>query len=1271
MRFRDQSHIDQVRDALWNRNGGASVMIGSGFSRNARNIRPDAEDLPTWREVGRAIHNKLYPPQDGGGRVNDIARTTGTDNILRLAQEYEAAFGRPDLNRFLRQLIRDEDYKPGDAHLRLLRLPWRDVFTTNWDTLLEQASDSVADRNYSVVRTMNEIPLAFEQRIVKLHGSFPDYFPLIVTEEDYRTYPAKFAPFVNTAQQAMMETVFCLIGFSGDDPNFLRWSGWVRDNLGDAAPKIYLAGWLGLSTHRRRMLEDHNVVPIDLAHHPQANKWQDHQRHHFAIEWILYTLERGRPYDVVDWPSMRKWQHESIPDHLEPIVKLELNEPKNEALTLPTEKSENSSDSVREILDAWNHNRRLYPGWLAVPASVRHGMSSNTDDWEPHILSAPDFAPVQRLNAIRELVWRREILLDPISSELESAAEDVLKPIDCQTRTIDGVADPEIDWATVREAWRTIALALVTVARYRFDHVLFKQRIEALSSFLDDDPDVAHRIHHEHCLWAVYALDFEASEGLLKDWWTENCDPAWMMRKAAILYELNRTSDAAELFERAFLAMRQIPYDDRSLAGPSREGWALFLAWALEWSRWRAREGENPPDETSFRRRWRELASLKCDALYERDEYINALKAKAKEADAPSFDLDVQTRPGFVISNEKYNRWVSARRAVRLSEVAGLPNYASGVLKPAIDALSILEEPELAVRLVIRALDYDGDPVLKRVLSRTRVAAMPADLTSTLAETCNSVIEYALPRMVGVGATRPLFWIERMSVAMEVLSRLVLRLEPDRAETIFDKALEHYRNDRVAQVPWLAFPVRSLLKRSWKALPEERRAARVFDVLSAPIVGMDNFPGDGSRYPEPGELLQDDLPPPVRTGGNEGRWQEIVSLLERALHSGGEARKRAFLRIASADYWKQLNKSEAARIAQALWSKKYTCPNELPGETNLYDWVFPDWVFLMLPEPEPGYAEHIFRSKWLPVNNLSRTNKPNLDDTLWQVGKAMAGLKIHGSSLSLSEEERSYLVEVVGQWSDKLVPPRFYASLETQHSKSTRQAVDGLRTVISEIKISELIGERLYKKVQKLNKSGISAFGLIGGLIKAMPNHFNDIALLMRTGLASENEALAENAAAGLYHWLTTSAEVASQVRCPPDDLVREIGIMIAARRKEPLTQALQIAKWVFDEGNDAQKEAIHQLALDGLGYLLEELRYDREHDQDDNIDIPLLRWRSTQLALSMATHGSKDDPTVSRWLEIAEEDPLPEVRYVKSPGFVRHPENEESVDDGPGSHTE
>ena len=92
----------------------------------------------------------------------------------------------------------------------------------------------------------------------------------------------------------------------------------------------------------------------------------------------------------------------------------------------------------------------------------------------------------------------------------------------------------------------------------------------------------------------------------------------------------------------------------------------------------------------------------------------------------------------------------------------------------------------------------------------------------------------------------------------------------------------------------------------------------------------------------------------------------------------------------------------------------------------------------------------------------------------------------------------------------------------------------------------------------------------------------------------------------------------------------------------------LQTARWVFDEGNNAQKEAMRDLALQGLSYLTEELRYDREdHGPDD--DVPLLRWRSAQLALSMAEAGSKNAPAVSRWLEIAENDPATRTPICKT----------------------
>ena len=1232
-------------------------MVGSGFSRGARNIRLGAADPPTWHELGKEMSKRLFPTDDKKDRAE-----SASDTLLRLAQEYETAFGRANLHRFLQQQVRDDDLRPGGKHTRLLKLPWRDVFTTNWDTLLERARMSAKERGYSVVRNKDEIPLASPPRIVKLHGSFPAHFPLIFTEEDYRTYPTAFAPFVNTVQQAMMETVFCLIGFSGDDPNFLHWSGWVRDNLGTSAPKIYLAGYLGLSPHRRRMLEDRNVVPIDLAGHPKAGEWPKHLWHNYATEWILHTLERGRPYDVAEWPSPRSWQFLPISNCLiKPVVEITSDEPKCEP-NVPQSDPEDLLGFVGTTIEVWSHNRSLYPGWLVVPAREHHQLHRVTGEWEPLILKTlPDLTPLQKLNATRELVWRREVLLDPISPELESAAEETLELIDCQNRTIDSVADLGADWGDIREAWRAVALALVTVARHHFDRDLFNQRIEALSPFLNDNPDVAHRIHHEHCLWATYSMDFEALEGLLRGWQTENCDPVWMMRKAALLAEACRHDEAAELIEHALVTVRGIPADERSVAGPSREGWAL---WSVA----------RPENWQALLARWDELTPRKCNAFMEKHHIANAIKGDKANRDAPSFDLRRRRRTlRFPSYAYKYNRWVAARRAIRLSEVAGLPpftehmNVAADILGVAADELST-SEPEMAARLVLRTSTSDMDKVLQRILSRTRVAMMPADLVRELTEICKDMIKYALPRTVGTSV------YDRMPVVMEALSRLVLRLEPEMVEVIFDRALEYYRNEHIARDHQLAHPLRGMLERSWEALPEDRRVSRILDLLSAPIVGMEGFEYPLFNHPDPGDLLllpTIQTPPPTRTDDNEGRWQEIVSLLVRGLGAGGQARKRASRRLESVVFWKRLTEDESSRVAQALWSKKYTDPDDLPGGT-----LFLDWVFLLFPEPGPALAERRFRQKWLAASSVPRENAPSLDDILCQVGFAISGLKDHQQPLELSADECSYLTEVVKKWSDTPVPPTYPPPFQGPQ-EHTRRAIYGLSSILTKITIpedeAEAIGEKLFKKLQKLNESDLPGLELIPGLTKAIPHRLDELMSAMKMGLVSDKAELAESALQGLCHWLGISGEEASRVEPPSDDLVREIGVIIATRRKVPLAEALAVAKWVFDYGSDAHRESIAEFALYGLNYLAEELRYDSAHDQDSDIDIdtvPKLRWHCAQLISLMEKHGYQDDPAVERWLKIIEDDPLPEVRYARSPVFTRQPEKGESIDDGLDSHT-
>ena len=215
--------------------------------------------------------------------------------------------------------------------------------------------------------------------------------------------------------------------------------------------------------------------------------------------------------------------------------------------------SSESLDRIRNVPDIWTHNRELYPGWLVFPSGQeRSDLSHRTGDWEPPILSAfPHFTPVEQLKAIRELMWRKEILLEPITPDLEAAAKQALHKIDCEKHTIGGVHTTRDDWAEVREAWIAVALVLVTDARLDCNLSLFEQRLDALKPFVNDGPDIEHRIQQERCLWAVYSLEFGHLNELLDGWTVENCDPAWMLRKAALLTEARRYDESVSLVERA------------------------------------------------------------------------------------------------------------------------------------------------------------------------------------------------------------------------------------------------------------------------------------------------------------------------------------------------------------------------------------------------------------------------------------------------------------------------------------------------------------------------------------------------------------------------------------------------------------------------------------------------------------------------------------------------------------------------------------------------
>ena len=108
----------------------------------------------------------------------------------------------------------------------------------------------------NVVTHSSQLSIKRNKNIIKVHGTLRkdnEHFGFdndtrkhyIIAKEDYETYPQEHEAFTQLMRISLLQESYCLIGFSGMDPNFIEWIKWVRDILekGDSQKenfKIYL-----------------------------------------------------------------------------------------------------------------------------------------------------------------------------------------------------------------------------------------------------------------------------------------------------------------------------------------------------------------------------------------------------------------------------------------------------------------------------------------------------------------------------------------------------------------------------------------------------------------------------------------------------------------------------------------------------------------------------------------------------------------------------------------------------------------------------------------------------------------------------------------------------------------------------------------------------------------------------------------------------------------------------------------------------------------------
>lgn len=631
----------------------ATVMIGAGFSKNAQNNGFTKKGFPDWNELGDLFYEKIHGTKP---KLEDKAYL----NVLKLADEVQAAFKRTELDNILINEIPDKEYQPSVLHAELLKLPWTDVFTTNYDTLLERCSEQIIQRRYETVVNKEDLIRSTKPRILKLHGSFPSVRPFIITEEDYRTYPKKNAPFVNTVQQSLLENTLCLIGFSGDDPNFLNWIGWIRDNLGnESPPNIYMIGILNLTIGQKKLLENRNIVPIDLSNIKGVEG--DHYK---SLEFFIeYLRENIKNTNNLFWPEKNKRYIYSKIAEMKP--------------------------KISHVIKNWREKRLQYPNWLILPEDQRDILLDYTAESYTLFSLLKDLVTPLDIEFLYEYNWRIEKCLDPIDNRFISNYENIIKRynpfpdlIQIQDTVIpDSQNKNTLDWKKTTLWWLEIQFSIL---RYYREEGLHDKWID-LSNLIIKlkgklTPELKARFSYESCLYYLFCLNITKVRETMATWPTDKTLPYWEAKKACLLAELGNLSEAQKILNTSLNTIRSRSYltpvsDDFS--GVSKEAFIMqlkrYVDDSISFMSGQYLKSSNENKELS--ERWNTLKQYKCDPWAELKSfqvYLEKEPAYLKKSELKyGFDLFSLSKTYQLGGTDKYAQ--KAYSYLRFIEETGIP----------------------------------------------------------------------------------------------------------------------------------------------------------------------------------------------------------------------------------------------------------------------------------------------------------------------------------------------------------------------------------------------------------------------------------------------------------------------------------------------------------------------------------------------------------------------------------------------------------------------
>lgn len=895
--------LKNIASRLWE--GHASVLVGAGFSRNAKALSSKSRKFPMWTDLGDIFYEKVYC-EENNNRYS---------NVLKLGDEVQAAFGRAVLDKLIQENVPDKEYEPSELHSSLLTLPWVDVFTTNYDTLLERASVSVDSRKYDLVMNKNDLINAERPRIIKLHGSFPSERPFIITEEDYRRYPFDNSPFVNTVQQSLIENTLCLIGFSGDDPNFLNWIGWIRDNLGnDNSPKIFIIGLFSFNEAQRKLLEKRNVVIVDLTF------LGDFDNDHFAAHksFFEYLFDSKNNEGNLDWPE-------------EPQLELVNRDNTN------IEKLE----KIKNCIVTWKKTRIDYPNWHIVPEENRKKLWRGTENFLHILPEDVEFESDLDLLFAYELLWRIDKSLLPI---FDNVAIHLFRIVDKYKELLFVQSkNKESIHHIVDEYLPFIVLGLLRHCRQES----LTEKWNELSFIILDSkekitPEIRSSFEYESVMFSYSQLNFDEARSKLANWEVSKQLPYHEVKRAGLLAEFGMLEEAISIIEESLSTIRRnglLQSTKNDYTSVSQEAYVIFILRMLKNSFFLKNNERDSSRE--YRSRLAILSQYGADPEYEAKYFEIKLESHSKNQsrkEAYDFDLDRRTTTtyfGFINVDEAA---LSSFSFLLFCEDIGLPFHI-----PTMHLLSNSAEisarniysycPDWAIFSVFRL--YDAQRV-GSVFNRNRLNTLDRKRVEDLFDKYFSTYKSHVLKSISGNLDKKLE-VENstLSVVPEILSRLVTKCSYNKKIEVMNLLCDLYNHQKFDGFS----STKSLLERTVKNLTPEQLIELTQVLVEFPLRPKNekNRPFHRYSFVNPFSLLVS-LENKNITNVKKIPRTKISDDLTTIKDGDADERKMSSTKLIVLHKLNMLNKSDEVKLIKALWSK--VDDHGFPKDTGYYNFFF-------------------------------------------------------------------------------------------------------------------------------------------------------------------------------------------------------------------------------------------------------------------------------------------------------------------------------------------